>query len=95
MSALHISGPRATLKLGSVWDTRLTPADEERLKDTFRQAAGEMSLEAFLKEIKDYWEPYQLAVVSYKARGKVVKGAYMCACVRTIGVYCIVVEDAR
>jgi Dynein heavy chain, N-terminal region 2 len=62
------------MKLGHVWDLKLSPADDERIKEVFRIAAGEMSLEAFLKEIRDYWEPFQLSIVSYKSRGKVVKG---------------------
>jgi hypothetical protein len=72
------------MKLGHVWDLKLTAADDERVKEVFRIAAGEMSLEAFLKEIRDYWEPFQLSIVSYKARGKVVKGVWpklVCAAV--------------
>ncbi len=87
---MRLSGSRASLRLGSVWDCKLSPFEDEKLKEVFRLAAGEMSLEAFLKDIKDFWEPFQLSIVPSKSRGKVIRGTYVYAvCMHATCIVCM------
>ncbi|OTA89925.1 hypothetical protein M434DRAFT_398353 [Hypoxylon sp. CO27-5] len=62
-----------SMTLGDVWDLNLV-ASEVIVKDIIMQAQGEMALEEFLKQVKETWNNYQLDLVPYQNKCRLIRG---------------------
>jgi len=56
-----------------VWDADLQ-RHEAVIKDTILVAQGEMALEEFLKQVREAWQNYELDLVPYQGRTKLIRG---------------------
>jgi dynein heavy chain 1, cytosolic len=61
------------MTLGDVWDLNLV-ATEAIIKDIVAQAQGEMALEEFLKQVRETWSNYNLDLVNYQNKCKLIRG---------------------
>ncbi|OTB20055.1 hypothetical protein K445DRAFT_313860 [Daldinia sp. EC12] len=62
-----------SMTLGDVWDLNLV-ATEVIVRDIITQAQGEMALEEFLKQVKETWNNYQLDLVPYQNKCRLIRG---------------------
>ncbi|KAJ1333646.1 dynein cytoplasmic 1 heavy chain [Microdochium nivale] len=62
-----------SMTLGDVWDLNLV-ATEIIVKDIIMQAQGEMALEEFLKQVKETWNNYQLELIAYQNKCRLIRG---------------------
>lgn len=62
-----------SMTLGDVWDLNLV-ASEVIVRDIITQAQGEMALEEFLKQVKETWNNYQLDLVPYQNKCRLIRG---------------------
>lgn len=63
----------SSLSLGTVWDLNLV-VSEVVIRDIIAQAQGEMALEEFLKQVKETWSNYQLDLVNYQSKCRLIRG---------------------
>lgn len=61
------------LTLGAVLDLQLL-RNEKVFKDVIIEAQGELALEQFLREVKDYWTDYVLDLVTYQNKCRLIRG---------------------
>ena len=61
------------LVLGQLLDAKLKQ-NEPALKDIIRTAQGEMALEEFMKELKEFWSSNQVELVNYQNKCRLIKG---------------------
>ena len=61
------------LTLGQVWDVDLQK-NEVIIKDVIQVAQGEMALEEFLKQVKETWQTYELDLVNYQNKCRLIRG---------------------
>ena len=61
------------LTLGQVWDVDLLK-NESIIKDVIQVAQGEMALEEFLKQVKETWQTYELEMVNYQNKCRLIRG---------------------
>ena len=73
MRQLKVSWVLSELTLGQVWDVDLQK-NEGVLKDVIITAQGEMALEEFLKQVRESWQTYQLDLVNYQNKCKIIRG---------------------
>uniref|UniRef100_A0A2P2HXP1 Dynein heavy chain, cytoplasmic n=1 Tax=Hirondellea gigas TaxID=1518452 RepID=A0A2P2HXP1_9CRUS len=73
MKQLRVSWVLSELTLGQVWDVDLTK-NENILKDVIITAQGEMALEEFLKQVRESWQTYQLDLINYQNKCKIIRG---------------------
>jgi dynein heavy chain 1 len=59
--------------LGDVWDMDLKK-NESIFKDVLVVAQGEMALEEFLRQVRDYWQAYSLELINYQNKTRLIKG---------------------
>jgi dynein heavy chain 1 len=62
-----------SLTLGDVWDLNLV-ATESIIRDIIAQAQGEMALEEFLKQVRETWTSYNLDLVNYQNKCRLIRG---------------------
>lgn len=62
-----------SMTLGEVWDLNLV-ATEPIVKDIIAQAQGEMALEEFLKQVRETWSSYELELVNYQNKCRLIRG---------------------
>ncbi|KAF2733638.1 dynein heavy chain [Polyplosphaeria fusca] len=62
-----------SMTLGDVWDLKLGPS-EKIIRDVITQAQGEMALEEFLKQVRETWQNYQLELVNYQNKCRLIRG---------------------
>lgn len=62
-----------SMTLGDVWDLNLA-ATEVIIKDIITQAQGEMALEEFLKQVREDWTSYNLDLVGYQNKCRLIRG---------------------
>ena len=62
-----------SMTLGDVWDLNLV-ATESIIKDIIIQAQGEMALEEFLKQVRETWSSYNLELVNYQNKCRLIRG---------------------
>jgi dynein heavy chain 1, cytosolic len=62
-----------SLTLGDVWDLQLITT-EAIVKDIIVQAQGEMALEEFVKQVRETWQNYQLDLVIYQSKCRLIRG---------------------
>ncbi|KAI4840996.1 dynein heavy chain [Plasmodium brasilianum] len=61
------------LTLGNLWSLNLS-IHESSLREILNQSQGEMALEEFLRGLKDTWNEYELELVQYQNKCKLIKG---------------------
>ena len=70
---LRVSWIISDLSLGQVWDVDLLK-NEGIIKDVIQVAQGEMALEEFLKQVKETWQTYELELVNYQNKCRLIRG---------------------
>ncbi|XP_029769164.1 cytoplasmic dynein 1 heavy chain 1-like, partial [Terrapene carolina triunguis] len=73
MKKLHVNWAVSELTLGQIWDVDLQK-NETIVKDVLLVAQGEMALEAFLKQIREVWNTYELDLVNYHYKCHLIRG---------------------
>lgn len=61
------------LTLGQVWDVNLQK-NENVVKDIILVARGEMALEEFLKQVRESWMSYELDLINYQNKCRIIRG---------------------
>ncbi|CAB0033630.1 unnamed protein product [Trichogramma brassicae] len=61
------------LTLGQVWDVNLQK-NEGIVKDIILVAQGEMALEEFLKQVREAWQNYELDLIHYQNKCRLIRG---------------------
>lgn len=61
------------LTLGNIWDSDLQK-HENVFKEVITLAQGELALEEFLRQVKEEWQAYQLDLVSYQNKCRLIRG---------------------
>ncbi|XP_052274955.1 cytoplasmic dynein 1 heavy chain 1-like isoform X3 [Dreissena polymorpha] len=70
---LNVKWVLSELTLGHVWDIDLQK-NELIIKDIILVAQGEMALEEFLKQVSETWRAYELDMIGYQGRCKLIRG---------------------
>ena len=70
---LRVSWNMVDLCLGDLWDLDLA-RHEQVFKDVLLVAQGEMALEQFLNQVKDAWQNYELDLINYQNKCKLIRG---------------------
>ncbi|KAM3670253.1 cytoplasmic dynein 1 heavy chain 1 [Ammospiza nelsoni] len=73
MKRLHVNWVVSELTLGQIWDVDLQ-RNEAIVKDVLLVAQGEMALEEFLKQIREVWNTYELDLVNYQNKCRLIRG---------------------
>lgn len=73
MKKLKVNWVLSELTLGQVWDVNLQK-NEADVRDTILVAQGEMALEEFLKQVRESWQLYQLDLINYQNKCKIIRG---------------------
>ncbi|TRY83561.1 hypothetical protein DNTS_016270 [Danionella cerebrum] len=73
MRRLHVNWILSELTLGQIWDIDLQK-NETLVKDVLLVAQGEMALEEFLKQIREVWNSYELDLVNYQNKCRLIRG---------------------
>ncbi|XP_032633296.1 cytoplasmic dynein 1 heavy chain 1 [Chelonoidis abingdonii] len=73
MKRLHVNWVVSELTLGQIWDVDLQK-NEAIVKDVLLVAQGEMALEEFLKQIREVWNTYELDLVNYQNKCRLIRG---------------------
>uniref|UniRef100_A0A2K6TE78 Cytoplasmic dynein 1 heavy chain 1 n=1 Tax=Saimiri boliviensis boliviensis TaxID=39432 RepID=A0A2K6TE78_SAIBB len=72
MKRLHVNWVVSELTLGQIWDVDLQK-NEAIVKDVLLVAQGEMALEEFLKQIREVWNTYELDLVNYQNKCRLIR----------------------
>ncbi|XP_027203133.2 dynein heavy chain, cytoplasmic isoform X1 [Dermatophagoides pteronyssinus] len=70
---LRVQWILSELTLGQVWDIDLQK-NETIVKDIIQIAQGEMALEEFLKQVREFWQTYQLELINYQNKCRIIRG---------------------
>eukprot|EP01094_Clydonella_sp_ATCC50884_P027826 TRINITY_DN8164_c0_g1_i2.p1 TRINITY_DN8164_c0_g1~~TRINITY_DN8164_c0_g1_i2.p1 ORF type:complete len:4596 (+),score=2011.83 TRINITY_DN8164_c0_g1_i2:76-13863(+) len=70
---LGVSWILSDLTLGSIWNCDLK-INGKTFTDIITQAQGELGIEEYIKEIKEYWQLYELDLVSYQNKCYLIRG---------------------
>ncbi|XP_050295050.1 dynein heavy chain, cytoplasmic isoform X2 [Anthonomus grandis grandis] len=73
MKQLRVNWVLSDLTLGQVWDVNLQK-NESIVKDIILVAQGEMALEEFLKQVRESWQTYELDLINYQNKCKLIRG---------------------
>lgn len=73
MKELKVNWVLSDLTLGQVWDADLA-RHEPIIKQVLLVAQGEMALEEFIKQVKDFWSNFVVDLVNYQQKTKLVRG---------------------
>ena len=73
LKILKIASSLSQLTIGQLLDAGLF-TKERSLRDIFRTAQGEQALESFLAEIKEYWGNFEVNLVNFQNKVKIVSG---------------------
>ncbi|KAK3866515.1 hypothetical protein Pcinc_027959 [Petrolisthes cinctipes] len=73
MKQLYVNWVLSDLTLGQVWDVDLQK-NEAVIKNVIITAQGEMALEEFLKQVRESWQSYQLDLINYQNKCKLIRG---------------------
>ncbi|KPM05539.1 dynein heavy chain, cytoplasmic-like protein [Sarcoptes scabiei] len=69
---LRVTWILSELTLGQVWDIDLQ-RNETIVKEIIQVAQGEMALEEFLKQVREFWQTYQLELVNYHHECRIIR----------------------
>ncbi|XP_004348847.1 dynein heavy chain [Capsaspora owczarzaki ATCC 30864] len=67
------SVPFTELTLGHLYDADLAK-NEKAVRDVLTVAQGEMGLEEFLRQVRDFWQAFQVDLVNYQNKTKLIRG---------------------
>lgn len=70
---LNVQWVLSDLTLGNVWDVDLQ-RNESIVKDVIITAQGELALEEFLKQVREAWQNYELDLIPYQNKCKLIRG---------------------
>lgn len=70
---LRVNWIISDLTLGQVWDVNLLKNDTI-VKDIILVAQGEMALEEFLKQVRESWQNYELDLINYQNKCRIIRG---------------------
>ncbi|KAF5301350.1 hypothetical protein FQA39_LY10748 [Lamprigera yunnana] len=70
---LRVNWILSDLTLGQVWDVNLQK-NESIVKDIILIAQGEMALEEFLKQVRESWQNYELDLINYQNKCRLIRG---------------------
>ncbi|RWS31185.1 Dynein heavy chain: cytoplasmic-like protein [Leptotrombidium deliense] len=70
---LNVRWTLSDLTLGQVWDVDLQK-NEPIVRDVILVAQGEMALEEFLKQVREAWQNYELELVNYQNKCRLIRG---------------------
>uniref|UniRef100_A0A1B0B0C4 Dynein heavy chain, cytoplasmic n=1 Tax=Glossina palpalis gambiensis TaxID=67801 RepID=A0A1B0B0C4_9MUSC len=70
---LRVKWVISDLSLGQVWDVNLQK-NENIVKDIILVAQGEMALEEFLKQVRESWQSYELDLINYQNKCRIIRG---------------------
>jgi dynein heavy chain 1, cytosolic len=71
---LNVKSPSLTdLTLAHLWDCDLS-AHRGAIQDVLTTAQGEMALEVFLKQVREYWVSCELELATYRSRVRLIRG---------------------
>uniref|UniRef100_A0A915BJF8 Dynein heavy chain, cytoplasmic n=6 Tax=Parascaris univalens TaxID=6257 RepID=A0A915BJF8_PARUN len=73
MKELRVSWNLSELTLGQVWDADLLRY-ESAIKQVLLVAQGELALEEFLKQVREYWQSFEVDLVNYQNKTKLIRG---------------------
>uniref|UniRef100_A0A914R7N4 Dynein heavy chain linker domain-containing protein n=1 Tax=Parascaris equorum TaxID=6256 RepID=A0A914R7N4_PAREQ len=72
MKELRVSWNLSELTLGQVWDADLLRY-ESAIKQVLLVAQGELALEEFLKQVREYWQSFEVDLVNYQNKTKLIR----------------------
>lgn len=61
------------LTLGDIWESDIQK-HEDIFKEIIITAQGELALEEFLKQVREYWQAFELDLVPYQNKCKLIRG---------------------
>ncbi|EGG20698.1 cytoplasmic dynein heavy chain [Cavenderia fasciculata] len=61
------------MTLGSIWDSDIV-RNEHIYREVITAAQGEIALEEFLKQVREYWTALELDLVNYQRKCKLIRG---------------------
>ena len=70
---LNVAWQLAELTLGQLWDADLIK-NETSVREVLAVAQGERALEEFLRQVADCWRAYQLELINYQNRTRLIRG---------------------
>lgn len=70
---LRVSWNPNELTLGQVWQVDLI-RHESTIRQMLLVAQGEMALEVFLKQVKEYWQNHTVDLVNYQKKTNLIRG---------------------
>lgn len=70
---LNVKWVLSELTLGHIWDVDLQ-RNEGIIRDVIRVAQGEMALEEFLKQVRESWTSYELDLINYQNKCRLIRG---------------------
>uniref|UniRef100_A0A5K3FEA9 Dynein heavy chain, cytoplasmic n=2 Tax=Mesocestoides corti TaxID=53468 RepID=A0A5K3FEA9_MESCO len=70
---LNVNWVMSELTLGQLWDVDLQK-NEAIIRDVFLVAQGEKALEEFMKQVTEVWKTYELDLVVYQNRCRLIRG---------------------
>ncbi|XP_075239024.1 cytoplasmic dynein 1 heavy chain 1-like isoform X4 [Convolutriloba macropyga] len=73
MKKLHVNWVMTDLTLGHVWDIDLGKFEND-IREVLAVAQGENALEEFLKQVRNCWQHYELELINYQNRTKIIRG---------------------
>ncbi|TKR93274.1 hypothetical protein L596_007763 [Steinernema carpocapsae] len=73
MKEMRVTWNLTDLTLGQVWDTDLNRY-ENVIKNVILVAQGELALEEFLKQMREFWQSYEVELVAYQNKTRLIKG---------------------
>ncbi|KAF8367390.1 dhc-1 [Pristionchus pacificus] len=73
MKELRVNWNLQDLTLGQVWDADIQ-RHENSIKQILLVAQGELALEEFLKQMREYWQSYEVELVNYQNKTRLIKG---------------------
>ncbi|XP_012938795.1 cytoplasmic dynein 1 heavy chain 1 [Aplysia californica] len=73
MKRLRVNWVLSELTLGHIWDIDFV-RHEPTIRDVISVAQGEMALEEFLKQVSEVWRSYELDMVNYQNKCRLIRG---------------------
>uniref|UniRef100_A0A914P8A3 Dynein heavy chain linker domain-containing protein n=1 Tax=Panagrolaimus davidi TaxID=227884 RepID=A0A914P8A3_9BILA len=73
MKELRVNWNISDLQLGQVWDADLL-RHENGIRQILLVAHGEMALEEFLKQVREYWQNFEVELVNYQNKIRLIRG---------------------
>lgn len=70
---MRVTWNMSDLTIGQIWDANIQRY-EHVIKQVLLVAQGELALEEFLMQVRDHWQSFELELVNYQNKTKLVKG---------------------